>query len=200
MSQANEDPSYAFWRWFEDNEEQLFALEGDREALFDALSSRLSAVHTDLTFEIGPDVEGMRDLVISAGGISRAFPAVVELTNAAPELPRWRVIAFRPRRSPIHDLTFGDVSVRAEDVRFAAVPDGDRLGLVLLLPGFRETPDETFEQMAYLFLDEALGELDVETLVGFIEVQAPTGDALTHSTPLSTLPDTVDRWRKTARG
>lgn len=195
MESTEQDPNRLFWAWFLENEEQLSSFEADRERVFDMLSERLASVHPELTFEFGPIIDGAREFVVSAGGIRDAFPAVSGLVAAAPALARWRVIAFRPRRSPINDLTFGDVSIRAEDVRFVAEPDGDHVGLTLLLPGYHETPEKLFEQMGYLFLDEALGEYDVETCVGFVEVTAPASHLDEASAPLSALPRLVDAWR-----
>ncbi len=196
MGSFDQDQTARFWRWFEDNEERVFTFERHRERVFDALAQRLAAVHPDLTFEIGPVQNGTRELVVSAGGIRAAFSAVSSLVAAAPGLPRWRITALRPRRSPLNDLTFGDVSIRADEVRFVAEPDGDRIGLTLLLPGYQETPDKIFEQMGYLFLDEALGEHDVETRVGFIETAAPSRDLVERSAPLSALAGTVDAWER----
>jgi len=40
-------------------------------------------------------------MVIHAGGIQQAFPAVVSFAGAPPSLDRWHVVAFRPPRTPI---------------------------------------------------------------------------------------------------
>ena len=45
-----------------------------------------------------------------------------------------------------------------------------KIGILLFLPGRTEDRRDVFGQVGYLFLDEALGEYDVETNVGFIEV------------------------------
>jgi hypothetical protein len=87
-----------FWNWFNRHEEELFAFEADQERIFDQLATALQRVDRDLTFEFGPRA-AIREFVISAGGIKRAFPSVSALALAAPTLDRWRVMAFRPRRS-----------------------------------------------------------------------------------------------------
>jgi hypothetical protein len=191
---AEGSPQVEFWRWFRDNDARLFDFERDREKIFDDLGLALHRVHPDLTFEFGPDHDHKRDFVVSAGGIREAFPMVRTLVAAAPELDRWNIIAFRPRRKTVNDIDLNGVHVRALDVSFTAEPDGDRIGITLLIPGFRSTPNRTFEQIGYLLLDEALGELAVETRLGFITFAATTSTAQPKQHALAQLPDTVDNW------
>src|ERR1700730_6959782 len=90
-----------FWNWFIAHEPELFDFDpnqlAERERIFDELANQLQEIDPDLVFEFGPR-EPRREFVISAGGIKRAFPAVVSLVDAAPSLDRWNVTAFRPRR------------------------------------------------------------------------------------------------------
>jgi hypothetical protein len=158
-----------FWRWFQKHEDDLFSFERDQDHVFDLLAARLQQVHPDLTFEFGPEEDGRRDFVVSAGGIRAAFPAVHSLVAAAPPLEKWLVVPFRPRRNPDVTLSFGDHSVSASDVLVSVEQDGERLGLTVIIPGFASTPNRQYEQIGFLLLDNALGEFDVETKVGFIE-------------------------------
>src|SRR4030095_14054404 len=94
---AGATPEEDFWKWFENNEAALFDFEKDQEAVFDRLAAALHRVHPDLTFEFGPKHDNRREFVISADGIKDAFPKVISLHTAAPRLPRWTFIRFRPR-------------------------------------------------------------------------------------------------------
>jgi hypothetical protein len=182
-----------FWRWFRDHEDGLFAFERDQKATLGALAKALDAVHPDLTYEIGPTMDGARELVLSAGGIRKAFPAVVALADAAPPLPRWRVTKFRPRRSVISDLNFGTMSLRSAQIAVAAERDGDRVALGVFIEGFALTKEHHYEQMAYLMLDEALGEYDMETKVGAVEFFALREPRDASLRPLEELGGVVDR-------
>ena len=126
-----------FWTWFQANEDAYFKLdprdESSRERLFDELSAQLEQVDPDLTFEFGPVVDGRRDFVISAAGIKRAFPAVESLAKQAPNLPHWRVIAFRPRRHPVNNLEFANLKLDPRKVFVQLSPDGDKTGLVVYM-------------------------------------------------------------------
>jgi hypothetical protein len=185
-------PEQRFWTWFQQNDELLFDFERDQDRIFDALAKALASVATDLTFEFGPHADGRRDFVISAGGIKSAFPAVKALVVAAPELPRWRVIAFRPRRAPIMTITFGDRTVRAEDVEFCLLSNGRELGIYLFFDGYREDEKATWGHIGYLLLDEALGEYDVETKVGPIRFFPSDAHPELARSPLPELPAMFD--------
>jgi hypothetical protein len=189
----NED---VFWKWFAVNEPRLFEFEKDREGIFNELGKEMKLVNGDLTFEFGPVQNGKREFVISAGGIRSAFPAVEALYNKAPALQRWVWIKYRPRRLPINDLEFGGKKVKADDVRYLLAKDGDKIGIVLFFDGYNADEKNTFGQIGYLFLDEALGEYAVETQVGFIEFQSRESHYFSRSSPLKELPTQFDEYWK----
>jgi hypothetical protein len=181
-----------FWKWFVAQEDRLFHFERDQEAVFNELARELQRVHPELTFEFGPEHGGARDFVVSAGGIKTAFPAVEALVAAAPKLPKWRIVAFRPRRSPLHDIELGGVSVKAENVRFSLIRHDGKIGVLLFLPGYSEAEKTTYGQIGYLLLDEALGEYDVEMKVGVIEFHPLSEASPTKSYPLEELAEFFD--------
>lgn len=187
-------PESVFWKWFLEHEDQLFAWESDREAVFDRLGTAMARVHPDLTFEFGPVKEGAREFVISAAGTKAAFPAVEALYAQAPTLKRWKWVKFRPRRAELHDIEFGGRQVQAEEVRFLLARHDPKAGIVLFFDKYNESEETTFGQIGYLFLDEALGELAVETQVGFIEFQSRDSKYFEHASPLSELQSQFDEF------
>lgn len=164
-------PEAAFWRWFQANEQDLLAVVTAQEPVCDALLEEMQRVHPDLTFEFGPVLDDGREFVVSAGGIKEAFPAVERLTAAAPPLPRWTVIPFRPGREGMQRLQLGPVTLVAAEVLVRAEPDDEKVGITLALPGFRPTSQQLWEQAGFLLLDALLGEYLVETRIGFIEFE-----------------------------
>jgi hypothetical protein len=89
-------------------------------------------------------------------------------------------------------MNVGGKKVRADDVRYLLAQDGDKVGIVLFFDGYNEREKGTFDQMGYLFLDEALGEYAVETQVGFIEFQSRQSGDFGKSHPLTELPREFD--------
>jgi hypothetical protein len=197
---AGDTKEAIFWQWFQKNENRLYSFENDREKIFDDLSAAIQKVNPDLTFEFSPVLaDGRREFVISAGGIKSAFPAVESLYAAAPKMERWTFIKFRPRRTPIHDLTYADKKVRAQDVHYLLFKDENpgKVGIMIFLNGYKE--DEkgaAWGQIGYLFLDEALGEYDVEMKVGAIVFQSQESKYFVGAHKLQDLPKDFDDYFK----
>ncbi len=159
-----------FWDWFQKNSDQLFHLDIDQPGLLDELSAQLNRVYKGLTFELGPVEGGKREFIISADGIRERFPAVRRLVDAAPALPDWTIVAFRPPKDLDLVVQVGAYRLGADDVWFASLPDRDHVGLALYLRGFTKQNEPVLAQAAFILLDSALGEYDVETRVGKIEL------------------------------
>lgn len=180
-------PEASFWRWFCANENALFELEANCSALLRELRYELESVHLDLSFEVGGKDDGRRELVISASGNPAAFPAVERLVSAAPELPRWKWIRFRPRRTPLRPVTFADITVVPRDVSFQLVHDGERVGIFLFIKGYSSQQEVIYGQIGQMMLDQALGEYVLATRVSFVELQGCSARMFSKSIPLEKL-------------
>ena len=192
---ASDSKEATFWNWFQKNENRIFLFEKDRERVFDDLAAAMKKVNPDLTFEFSPILsDGRREFVISAGGIKGAFPTVEKLYSSAPKMDRWIFVKFRPRRKPIHDLEFSGKKVQASDVHYLLFRDNDptKVGVMIFLDGYRDEQKMTFGQIGYLFLDEALGEYDVEMKLGAIVFQARDSKHFEKARQLDELPKDFD--------
>lgn len=189
-SHAAASPEDDFWNWFRQNDSALFDFERNQEATFDRLAAEMHKVDPNLTFEFGPKEEGRREFVISADGIRSAFPRVERLFAAAPELPHWKVVKFRPRRAPA-DIDYQGMRVSASLVTVMVRPQGTLTNLTVLIPGCSVEASKTCQAIAFLLLDQALGEYDVETKIGRVSVQEPS-ERDASAVPLRALPMAFD--------
>lgn len=191
-----------FWKWFKAHEDELFHFERNQEPTFDRLAAALGQVDDDLTFEFGPERDGVREFVISAAGLKRAFPSVARLYDARPQLDRFYVTAFRPRRRVINDIEYADLRITATDAYYRLCKDDDpqKIGILLFLPGHTEDRGDAFGQVGYLFLDEALGEYDVETNVGFIEIVGHDSKYFDGAFPIQQLATDFDALLQSKKG
>jgi hypothetical protein len=156
-----------FWRAFLRTEEALFRGDGNAAEL----TELIGRVHPDLEFDIGPLEAGRREIVISAGGIREAFPAVETLARSAPPLNRWNVVAYRKRRAVGGTVTFQGLALSPENVRFEFSPGGPGEGIVLYMPGYTRQEHSRYLALALLMLDALLGEYDVEMRLGGILIE-----------------------------
>jgi len=130
--------------------------------------------------------------VISADGMKDVFRAVVSLSKSAPSLSRWKITAFRPRRSPIMPIEIGTSKIDPSELQFTLLHDGRNVGIQIFIPGVQEG-ELVWQQIGYLMLDQALGEFDVETRLGLIKILAPEShtDGVRH--PFVELPTRFDQ-------
>ena len=190
---SGDNPEQRFWEWFQKNEESLYNFEKDQDKVFDKLSKEMNKVNSDLTFEFSPVKEnGKREFVISAGGIITAFPSVQALYATAPELKRWEFIKFRPRRVPINPINYANMSMDPADVHYKMFEDGEKVGIMLFLDGYNKDEHVTYATFGYLFLDEALGEYEIETKVSFIEFLGRDSEHFDDAQPLENLREAFD--------
>jgi hypothetical protein len=165
-----------FWRWFQAQSDRLFNFEADQDRVFKELAAALHKVEKGLTFELGPVRGSSREFIVSADGIRERFPAVRRLAAAAPSMPQWIVIPFRPPKDIEQIVRFGDVQLGPDDLWFTSEQSDGRIGLTLFVRGLTEENHRTLGGAAFILLDNALGEYVVETAIGFIEWRPLPGD------------------------
>lgn len=186
-----------FWIWFEYHQDMLFHFEADQETVFELLACQLHRVHPHLTFEFGPIENGQREFVISAGGIVSAFPVVHSLVDAAPPLPKWKIISFRPRRRSLDIIRINNTSVNPDDVTFSLQPHGHKINVVLFFGD--DNMDQTLRNhLGFLLLDTALGEYDVETYVDHVDFLPGRSTGYLRKLAFRNLPGIFDNLIKTA--
>ena len=156
-----------FWRVFLRTEEALFRGEASAPELREVIGR----VHPDLEFDIGLPEEGRRDIVISAGGIRDAFPAVEALARGAPPLRRWNVVGYRQRRPVSGTVTFQGLALSPANVRFEISARGPGAGIVLFMPGYTRQEHSRYLALALVMIDALLGEYDVEMKLGSIVIE-----------------------------
>ena len=163
------DLDVAFWQWFCSNVERFNRFEDDQEHLMDQIIEQLRLIDENLVCEISSAVTGNRELVVSADGIKESFPSVVELTNAAPEIPGWTVTAFRPRMDVTQfTLQYDGRKLAAKDFYFSLQSKDEEITLFLYVPGLTDESRNDFVNASYVLLDMAIGEYDVTTKIGYI--------------------------------
>jgi hypothetical protein len=64
--------------------------------------------------------------------------------------------------------------------------------------GWTQDSEDVFHHVAWIFLDQALGEHTVVMRVGMVEAMAPTEELLAQSRPMSELATLVDAWPSSA--
>jgi hypothetical protein len=155
------------------------------------LQRELSASHPGVIAELGAD-GAHRRLVLTADGDRAMFPAIEAMYRTRPQVAGWDIVAFHPRETsrPQAEVAIGERTLDPQSVHYIAENRDGKLDLVVFVPGY--TPhDKQLAQLAYIALDHAVGEYDVEMRIGAISLAA--GDkAPAAAPPLGYLPRELD--------
>ncbi|CAN5903204.1 hypothetical protein BH11MYX2_BH11MYX2_22550 [soil metagenome] len=185
------DPKVAtFWKWFADNAKTLHE-DQDLRGVMEKISAELDKVQTGVFAEIGVDKDE-RMLVISADGNKALFPAVQSVYEGRPTIAGWKVVAFRPRSKPGGDgftIEMNGKKLAPADVKFVSAAAGQKIDVTIFLPGFDDT--DATKGTAFILLDHTVGEYDMETKIGGIELAA-LDKAPATAKPLTEIPAAVD--------
>jgi hypothetical protein len=180
----------SFWIWFQSNQEALLKVKSGREEICNELTRQMKGLNPNLVYEFGPVGNDRREFTISADGIKESFPAVEALYAAAPVLPKWKILKFRQRREPV-GISLRGTSVEADSVAVAVKKVGEKADVIVYIPGAPENDRDIYGSIAFLMLDQTLGEYDVETLIGEVQIM-PASRALEKTYSLKELPKVID--------
>jgi hypothetical protein len=186
-------PEERFWNWFAYNSVDLTTVATCQEPVCGKLSSELQKVCKGLAFAFGPTEGGRREFVVSADGKKELFPAVHSLVAAAPQIPGWKIIAFRPGGS-FFSVQVGGVEIGPEDIWFRADDNGSKVDLLLSVKGMTEGDLKTIGGAVFLLLDHAVGEYEVGTRIGKVGFSPlPSDPAATGLKPFTEITGVVKR-------
>lgn len=180
----------SFWEWFQENEETYFEFaRATREKEMNRLFKRLQKVNKHLAYEFSDElIDGKREFIISAEGITDAFDDVLELFGAAPELERFEIIPFRQPSSEGIAISYGNVDVTWDDVFFT--DDSGNLDLTIYAKGFTDANKDDYIPALFILLDSVIGEFYVGTRIGEIVFTGYEGEP--EAKPIADLREAVE--------
>jgi len=183
-----------FWKWFTQNQEEIYRFEGNQELIFEQISKKLKDIDGNLVFEFSPvHANGIREFSISADGIKASFPNVTDLIGKAPALQNWKFNAFR-QRVPGNDISvkFGNgVQVGYADIFFRYAEEEDKIGIELNIRNYAPE-NKQIKNAVYILLDGLIGEYDTETRISWMDFVILDEAKVPALYPLTHLRDLVD--------
>ncbi len=184
-----------FWKWFEKHSAELLRSNNASEPIYDRLTEELRKVDNRLTFEFSvPKSREVKEFTISVDGIVEAMESAIQLFNARPSLADWNIKLFRQRSGAAFNIQMNGIEIKGEDSRFLLVKDDPgRVGILLFYQNFDESLRQDLRNISYIFLDTILGEYDVMTKVGVLEVFGPASEYFKDSRPFDELAEAFDR-------
>ncbi|MFO0598958.1 MAG: hypothetical protein U0228_26860 [Myxococcaceae bacterium] len=197
LAQSAKKPEVLFWEWFAKKEAKLAEkAKTDPAGPMNEISDTLERmVRQGLIAELAVDpAPGKKStVVISADGDKDLFDAVKAVVAAAPRLKHWDVLAFRQRRDAGDTIEFEDESFTVADFSFREVSRAEgKVDIEIFARGMKSKDDKSYMQAAFIFLDGIVGEYDVETKIGGIQLLPLPAKAPKGLRPLKDLAKVVD--------
>lgn len=186
-------PEKKFWDWFSENRENFTSHDS---SVLKPLAEKIHSIHPDLTFEFSLPKGGEREFVISADGIRGTIPAVEKLCAAAPDIVGWTIKKYRQRgQSDDIELQFGEIKFDSSDFYVTLHRDGSSVGLTVFVRDTnRFSKEGQYQGAAWIFLDNAIGEYDMMTKVGFVEFADGSVESELPKYALRDLPQAFDEF------
>lgn len=183
-----------FWQWFALQAQAFLPLPSLE--IIDDLVEQLASVDAALFPELSSSgADTARELLITAHGDQSRFPMIRDLVDQAPDLPGWKIQAFKPPRG--FDFQMVDLpGLSLSDWRFVplkASPEFAELGLQLELPEQDRAKLDT--ETLTRIIEEGVGEVLASCCTHLQIISTPTPGAL----PLQRLAETLFAWAM-ARG
>ncbi len=197
-TEVSANTAEGFWQWVAGSETGLAngVMGTDPAHTMQALTERIKAVNPGLIAEVAIDrsTGAQQTLVISAAGNSALFPAVKALVASAPALARFKVVAFRQRRLQQDDsIEVEGKSYSTKDFFYRELDRLEgKLDIEILVKGLTAENNETMTRLAFVLLDAAVGEYDVETKLGGVTLVAMPAEVPEAAKPLQRVAEAVD--------
>lgn len=188
-----------FWEWFKENVSRIEEGRRAHPTLPDEIVSRLREIHPDLVFEVATYGDRPNEFIVSADGIRDVFPHVERVVASAPEIPGWRIIAFRPREEDwaTSTLRYDGFELDPNDLWFRADMIHGEFALTVFADGLAGERRKSLIAAIFLMLDGALGEYDVVTGVRYLDFEELTDAArLSGLRPFTELRDAFDTMKR----
>jgi len=167
-----------FWNWFVKNQKRFFKVikEGQRvESLFfNELSDKLSVLNKGCYFLVGMYDADTAELILTADGDLRNIAFIEDLVKEAPELNGWRITALKPESGfENQTVEIGVYKFNKETLRFYSndLSDyPDEIDITITHPDLNKDNVADVTNGVYLFLDNALGELNAVSIIDNLNV------------------------------
>jgi hypothetical protein len=193
-------PTEVFWNWFIKNKDRFKRVFDDTEKahdFIDKLVEQLNEVHPSLKALAGPYDDKQFELIITADGEIAQFVKVEELVASAPQFNDWIITAHKPRigLDKISTEMYGYV-FSSNTMQFYPniEPDyPDEVNIILVHKDYNKEQHKDFQTGALIFLDNALGEINLATMIDSCEVKPAEKNV--ELIPLIKLEDYI-KWRE----
>ncbi len=186
-----------FWNWFENNKEQFFFLnqienESEKERILYELETKLEEFSNGLYFEIGGFPDEEQDLIITAGGNLNYFSKVIELTEEAPEIKNWNIIAFKPPVNENFKMRYQDIIIDTKETWFKLKTNSNsKYNIDLFFENYESNKLDSYREASQIVLETILGEKVYFKLINSIQIYGAYNLQIEDALPIEKLYENI---------
>jgi hypothetical protein len=162
-----------FWAWFLKNKNKILNIPNDH-SFINEIAIKIKDYNRILTFEIGGGPDGPLEFVISCDGIREGIPIVEKLGDSAPQIEGIKIFKFRQPKKDSLEVKIGDLKLSADDIYIQYKID-KIIHLQFFIKNY-DVHDQRYGQIAFILLDNLIGEYFVMTKIGNIDFQRLASD------------------------
>ena len=155
------DPIEKFWRWFAENKLRFETnpdVEGPSD--LDPILRQLHHVSDGLELDVSREINGVRELVISANGDKSIFPIVQKIVDKAPQIEGWVIVPFRQRANKDFVLETPSLRLATGEMYFEPFHHSNEVDLIVYVPDVKGMDQEVLHHFGMIIIDNVLGEYD----------------------------------------
>lgn len=204
-SGAAKEPDFAaFWQWWAGAQGRLAQAITDRtvDRHVDEISRVVKAMHPKLAWELGNGKRARHMFVVTPEGDAELRPIAIRWAQSAPPADEtWEFYPSKQAGERGSALRINGLDVPLSEIRSVTSWDEDRerLSVRLWHPLLEGVPEGGRMQIAFLYLDDLIGEDQVERWLGTIDVDSSaqagkTDDELAAEFARRAEAATGDRW------
>lgn len=185
----------SFWKWFLLHEKSFHAaVNGQKdinESFLDYLMPKLEQLNSWFACSAGMFDDTIAELIITAQGDVKTFVFAEELVAAAPPISRWKFTALKPPTGLAISIEMDGYKFNDKEMSFFSRDSSDypdEIEITLVHKNLNEENKDIITNGSFIFLDNALGELNTATLIDNILISA-SGEEHGELIPLEKLQD-----------
>jgi hypothetical protein len=170
----------SFWRWFALHEKTFFRVIQQKKEVdvqfLEKIMPKLQDCNGQFFCLAGMENEHTAELVITAEGDIKTFVFVEDLVAAAPVLPGWKFTALKQVAGLNTSVEMDGMVFNSSRIRFFYTQDEDypdEIDISLVHADYNESDRKSIRTGTYIFLDNALGELNAAVLIDDIDITGP---------------------------
>jgi len=157
-----------FWKWFLENKDQIAAINDGNLLMGPTLKKQLKKYDKTLGYELTRSSPNENAFYVSTNFIRESIPFVINLVNAAPEIPAWQIHKFIPRKNIDTSIEWNALELSQSDFAFEYTIYKEQAHLRVYIKNY-DVKDERYRTISVMFLKVAFGEFDFITKIGALE-------------------------------